>query len=91
MVADLHRTLIKGGIFMYPADRSNAKGKLRLQYECNPMSFLIEAAGGLGSFGEGRILDIEPTELHQRTPIYIGSKNLVNKALEFVSPKVLAN
>lgn len=91
MVADLHRTLIKGGIFMYPADRSNAKGKLRLQYECNPMSFLIEAAGGVGSYGDGRILDIEPTELHQRTPIYIGSKNLVNKALEFVSISVVAS
>jgi len=84
MVADMHRTLIKGGIFMYPADKSNAKGKLRLQYECNPMSFLIEAAGGVASDGYQRILDIQPTQLHERCPIYIGSKNLVNKALEFV-------
>jgi fructose-1,6-bisphosphatase I len=91
MVADLHRTLIKGGIFIYPADRSNPKGKLRLQYECNPMSFLIEAAGGKSSYGDGRILDIEPTELHQRTPIYIGSKNLVNKALQFVATPQTAN
>lgn len=85
MVADMHRTLIKGGIFLYPADKSNAKGKLRLQYECNPMAFLVEAAGGVATDGHGRILDIEPTELHQRTPIYIGSKNLVNKAVEFVN------
>ncbi|MES2478150.1 MAG: class 1 fructose-bisphosphatase [Bacteroidota bacterium] len=83
MVADLHRTLIKGGIFIYPADRKNAKGKLRLQYECNPMALIIEAAGGVADFGEGRILDIVPTELHQRTPIYIGSKKLVEKALSF--------
>lgn len=84
MVADMHRTLIKGGIFMYPADKSNANGKLRLQYECNPMAFLVEAAGGLASNGIMNILDIEPTELHQRAPIYIGSKNLVSKALECV-------
>ncbi len=84
MVADMHRTLIKGGIFMYPADKSAAKGKLRLQYECNPMAFLVEAAGGIASYGTGNILDIQPTELHQRTPIYIGSKNLVEKALEYV-------
>ena len=87
MVADLHRTLIKGGIFMYPADKSNPKGKLRLQYECNPMTFIVEAAGGKGSDGKGNILDIVPTELHERTPIFIGSKNMVNKALEFVQEK----
>jgi len=83
MVADLHRTLIKGGIFMYPADKKNAAGKLRLQYECNPMALIVEAAGGVADFGAGRILDIEPIELHQRTPIYIGSKKLVEKALSF--------
>lgn len=88
MVADLHRTLIKGGIFIYPADRKNANGKLRLQYECNPMALIVEAAGGSADFGGGRILDIEPTELHQRTPIFIGSKNLVEKALSFASEKV---
>ena len=87
MVADLHRTLIKGGIFIYPADNSNANGKLRLQYECNPMTFIVEAAGGKGSSGTGNILDIVPTELHQRTPIFIGSKNMVNKAVEFVKEK----
>lgn len=84
MVADLHRTLIKGGIFMYPADKKNKNGKLRLMYECNPMAFIVEAAGGLASTGEGRVLDVVPTELHQRVPIYIGSKNLVEKALSFV-------
>jgi fructose-1,6-bisphosphatase I len=81
MVADLHRTLIKGGIFMYPADRKNVNGKLRLIYECNPMSYIIEMAGGIGTSGTSPILDIEPTSLHQRVPIYIGSKNMVEKAV----------
>lgn len=83
MVADLHRTLIKGGIFIYPADKKNSAGKLRLQYECNPMALIVEAAGGMAESGTGRILDIEPTELHQRTPIYIGSREMVKKALSF--------
>lgn len=85
MVADLHRTLIKGGIFMYPADKKNANGKLRLMYECNPMAFIIEAAGGMATTGKERVLDVKPTELHQRVPIFIGSKNMVAKALTFVS------
>lgn len=84
MVADMHRTLIKGGIFLYPADKSNARGKLRLQYECNPMAFLVEAAGGLATDGHQRILDVQPTELHQRVPVYIGSKNLVEKAMQYI-------
>lgn len=84
MVADMHRTLIKGGIFMYPADKKNVNGKLRLQYECNPMSFLIEAAGGMASTGSERILDVQPTELHQRVPVFIGSKKMVEKAVELV-------
>ena len=87
MVADLHRTLIKGGIFLYPADKSAPKGKLRLQYECNPMAFIVEAAGGKAVCGKRNILDIQPAELHQRTPIFIGSKNMVSKALEFVREK----
>ncbi len=90
MVADLHRTLIKGGIFIYPADQKNKNGKLRLQYECNPMAFIVEAAGGGASDGKGRILDILPTELHQRVPIFIGSKNMVHKALELAEQSVLA-
>ena len=84
MVADMHRTLIKGGIFIYPGDKSNPKGKLRLMYECNPMAFILEAANGAASWGGGNILDIVPNELHQRTPIFIGSKNMVHKAIEFV-------
>lgn len=84
MVADMHRTLIKGGIFFYPADSANANGKLRLQYECNPMSFLVEHAGGLSSDGVKSVLEIEPTELHQRVPIFIGSKNMVEEALSFL-------
>ena len=84
MVADLHRTLIKGGIFMYPSDKSNANGKLRLLYECNPMSYIIEMAGGKSSSGEEDILQIQPTELHQRVPIFIGSKNMVEHALGFL-------
>ena len=87
MVGDLHRTLIKGGIFMYPADSSSPNGKLRLQYECNPMAFIVEAAGGIASDGKEDILDITPTELHQRVPVFIGSKNMVNKALSFVQEK----
>jgi fructose-1,6-bisphosphatase I len=90
MIADVHRTLIKGGIFFYPADRDNKKGKLRLMYECNPMAFLMEAAGGIATTGTGRILDVVPTELHQRVPIYIGSKNLVEKALECVQEELAA-
>ncbi|MNU30881.1 Fructose-1,6-bisphosphatase class 1 [compost metagenome] len=84
MVADLHRTLIKGGIFLYPADKKNKNGKLRLQYECNPMSFIVEAAGGMSSTGTQRVLEVQPTELHQRVPIYIGSKNMVKKAVSFI-------
>lgn len=85
MVADLHRTLIKGGIFIYPADHKNKNGKLRLMYECNPMSFIIEIAGGMGHTSKERILDIQPSELHQRVPIFIGSKNMVEKAVEILN------
>ncbi len=90
MVADMHRTLIKGGIFMYPGDQSAPQGKLRLQYECNPMAFLAHSAGALASNGKELILDMEPKELHQRTPIFIGSRTLVEKALEFVAEKSLS-
>lgn len=85
MVADMHRTLIKGGIFLYPADQSNPNGKLRLLYECNPMSYLMEMAGGSASTGTESILDVQPTELHQRLPIIIGSKNMVEKAISFLA------
>lgn len=85
MVADLHRTLIKGGIFMYPADKKNKNGKLRLMYECNPMSFILEIAGGLGHTGFTNILDIQPEELHQRVPIFIGSKKMVEEAISHIN------
>jgi fructose-1,6-bisphosphatase I len=84
MVADMHRTLIKGGIFMYPADKKNANGKLRLLYECNPMTYIIEKAGGKGSIGDGNVLDVQPTDLHQRVPIFIGSSNMVDKVLSMM-------
>ena len=84
MVGDLHRTFIKGGIFIYPANKGEKKGKLRLLYECIPMSFLTEQAGGKATDGKNRILEIQPTELHERTAIFIGSKNLVEKAEEFL-------
>ena len=77
MVSDLHRNLIKGGIFMYPSTLEKPKGKLRLQYECNPFAFLIEVAGGKATDGSRRILDILPTELHQRSPFFGGSKNMM--------------
>ncbi len=83
MVADLHRTLIKGGIFMYPKTEGKPGGKLRLMYECNPFAFIIEVAGGKASDGNMRIVDIQPTELHQRTPIIIGSKNMVDECLRY--------
>lgn len=85
MVADLHRTLIKGGIFMYPADSKNKNGKLRLIYECNPMTYIVEKAGGVGTTGSQNILDIKPEELHQRVPIFIGSKKMVEKVVEMIS------
>eukprot|EP00038_Savillea_parva_P006757 m.165629 g.165629 ORF g.165629 m.165629 type:complete len:449 (-) comp12586_c0_seq1:256-1602(-) len=78
MVADVHRTMLYGGIFFYPADRKSPKGKLRLLYECFPMAYLVEASGGKASMGGKRILDLVPTEIHERCPIYIGSKRDVD-------------
>jgi fructose-1,6-bisphosphatase I len=83
LVADAHRTLIKGGIFAYPADSKSKNGKLRLLYEANPMAFLFEQAGGGATNGKDRILDIMPTELHQRTPLVIGSKDDVATFRQF--------
>lgn len=84
MVADVHRTLIKGGIFFYPATAKAPSGKLRLLYECNPLAFVIEQAGGKASDGFQRIMEIEPTELHQRTPVFLGSPKLVERVEEFI-------
>ena len=79
MVADVHRNLMKGGIFMYPGTLDKPKGKLRLLYECNPFAFIVEMAGGRATNGKVRILDIMPTELHQRTPLFIGSKDMMDE------------
>ncbi len=87
LVADAHRTLIKGGVFAYPADRKSAGGKLRLLYEANPMAFIFEQAGGAATNGTDRILDIAPATLHQRTPLVLGSKLDVQTFAEFVTGK----
>lgn len=84
MVADVHRTLIKGGIFIYPESEKYPNGKLRLMYECNPLAMIIEQAGGMAIDGKGRIMEIEPESLHQRTPIYIGSRQNVLKVKEML-------
>jgi fructose-1,6-bisphosphatase I len=79
MVADVHRNLIKGGIFMYPGTTDKPKGKLRLLYECNPFAFIVEVAGGKATNGKERILDVQPTELHQRSPFFVGSKLMMEE------------
>jgi fructose-1,6-bisphosphatase I len=84
LVADAHRTLLKGGIFAYPADKKSPGGKLRLLYEANPMAFLFEHAGGLATNGVDRILDIEPKALHDRTPLVLGSRDDVNAFRQFM-------
>lgn len=87
MVADIHRTLLYGGIFLYPGDKKNPNGKLRLLYEAAPMSYVIEQAGGKASTGFEPILDIQPAELHQRVPLVVGSPEDVDFALEFIQGK----
>ncbi len=84
MVADVHRNLIKGGIFTYPGTIDKPKGKLRLLYECNPFAFIVEMAGGRATDGKQRIMDIQPTELHQRTPFFVGSKNMMDELDTFI-------
>lgn len=91
MVSDFHRTLLYGGVFLYPADKKDpAKphGKLRLLYECNPLAFICEQAGGKASTGEKRILDVEPEELHQRVPIIIGSPEDVTLAERYINGEI---
>lgn len=85
MVAEVHRILVRGGIFMYPFDTKEAgkAGKLRLLYEANPMSFIIEQAGGLASTGRGRIMELKPTGLHQRVPVILGSRNEVERVVAY--------
>ncbi len=84
LCSDFHRNMLKGGIYIYPSGTNNPNGKLRLLYECNPMAFIAEQAGGKASDGFQRILDIQPTELHQRVPFFCGSKNMVEKAEAFM-------
>lgn len=87
LVADVHRTLMYGGIYCYPADKKNPNGKLRLLYENNPLAYIVENAGGAASDGTQRIMDIVPTKLHQKTPLYIGSADDVRIAGEFIAGK----
>jgi len=84
LVSDFHRNLLRGGIYIYPGTKKNPKGKLRLMYECVPVAFLAEQAGGKASDGFRRILDIHPEEIHQRSPLFIGSKKMVEKAEELM-------
>jgi fructose-1,6-bisphosphatase I len=85
LVADFHRTLLKGGIFLYPSTRQHAQGKLRLMYEANPIAFVAEQAGGLATDGRNRILELEPSGLHQRTPLIVGSRAEVEMLMELVA------
>lgn len=91
MVADLHRNLIKGGIFLYPGTLDKPNGKLRLVYECNPFAFIMEVAGGKASNGEQDILDIQPGSLHQRSPLYIGSANMMGELGECLQATSFVN
>lgn len=84
LVSDFHRTLLKGGIFMYPGDQENPKGKLRYAFEAAPLAFIVEHAGGKATDGKTRILDIQPSEIHQRTPLFIGSTREVDLAARFL-------
>lgn len=85
LVADFHRNMLKGGVFMYPSTDSHPKGKLRLLYECNPIAFIAEQAGGLAFSEEGRILDLQPETIHQRVTFYAGAHNMVLKVKEFLN------
>ncbi len=84
LVSDFHRNMIKGGVYLYPPTSKHPSGKLRLLYECNPMAFLAEQAGGKASDGYRDILDIEPVELHQRVPFYVGNRDMVERIEEFI-------
>ncbi|MBC5993240.1 class 1 fructose-bisphosphatase [Pontibacter cellulosilyticus] len=89
LVADFHRNLLKGGIYIYPSTAKAPNGKLRLMYECNSLAFIVEQAGGKATTGTQRIMEIEPTELHQRCPLVIGSAEMVDKVEEFMKAEAL--
>jgi fructose-1,6-bisphosphatase I len=84
LVSDFHRTLLKGGIFMYPGDQKNSHGKLRYAFEAAPLAFIVEQAGGKATDGQTNIQDITPSEIHQRTPLFIGSAREVDLASKFL-------
>lgn len=84
LVADFHRNLIKGGIYIYPDTTTDPEGKLRLLYECNPLAFIAEQAGGLATTGRERVMSIQPESLHQRIPYFVGSKKMVEQAMSFL-------
>jgi fructose-1,6-bisphosphatase I len=84
-VSDFHRNLLKGGVYLYPADSNNGRGKLRVLYECNPLAFIAEVAGGAATDGTRRILDIVPTGLHERTGLVVGSKTEVAGVADFIA------
>ena len=90
-VADIHRNLLKGGVYIYPTTTKSPNGKLRLLYECNPLAFIIEQAGGKATDGKKRIMEKNMKELHQRTPLFIGSTQMVEKAMEFMVKHEVAN
>jgi fructose-1,6-bisphosphatase I len=85
LVADFHRNLLQGGIFIYPGTQKKPQGKLRLMYEANPMALLIEQAGGQATDGHQRILDITPTAVHQRTPLFVGNTSEVTRVMDFIA------
>lgn len=91
MVADVHRNLIKGGVFMYPGTINKPQGKLRLLYECNPLAFIVEKAGGKATNGISRILDLKPSALHQRSALFIGSKNMMEELETHLNGSVIAS
>lgn len=84
LVADFHRNMIKGGIYIYPDTTANPDGRLRLLYECNPLAFIAEQAGGLATTGRVRIMDLQPKKLHERVPFFVGSRNMVEKAMSLL-------
>ena len=90
LVADVHRCLIDGGIYFYPPDERYPNAKLRLQYECAPLAFIVEAAGGAASTGRERVLEVQPQDPHQRVPLAIGSKALVERYERLVAEQTLA-
>lgn len=87
MVAEVHRILVRGGVFMYPSDAKSKTGKLRLMYEANPMSYIVEQAGGAATTGLQRILEVKPSGIHQRVPVMLGSKNEVNRIFDYFQKK----